>query len=178
MQNIEFKAELRDLELARAQCRTLGANFVRTFEQTDTYFKLPDGRLKRREVPGEPIEWIFYHRSDRPTPRMSHFMLYSDEQAKARWGVLPLREWLVVRKTRHLWLLGNVRIHFDQVEELGTFVEFEAQVSRKHTVKVCHEQIATLRQAFGPILGEAIGGSYVNLLDQTKREPVDESDRS
>lgn len=178
MQNIEFKAELRDLELARSQCQTLGATFVRELKQTDTYFKLPDGRLKRREVPGEPVEWIFYHRSDRPTPKMSHFMLYSDEQAKARWGVLPLREWLAVRKTRELWLLANVRIHLDRVEELGTFIEFEAQVSRKNTVKACHEQIATLRQAFGPILGEAIGSSYVNLLDQMKHEPVDESDRS
>lgn len=178
MQNIEFKAELRDLDLARTQCRALGASFVRTLDQTDTYFKLPDGRLKKREVPGEPVEWIFYHRSDRPTPKMSHFMLYSDEQAKARWGVLPLREWLVVHKIRELWLLSNVRIHLDRVDELGTFIEFEAQVSRKHTVKVCHEQVASLRESFAPILGEAIAGGYANLLDQLKHEPADERDRT
>jgi len=174
MQNIEFKAELRDLSLARARCQSLDATFVRILQQTDTYYKLPDGRLKRREVPGEPIEWIFYHRSDRPTARMSHFMLYSDEQARTRWGVLPLREWMIVRKVRELWTLGNVRLHLDVVEELGSFIEFEALVSRKHDVKTCHEQIASLREAFAPILGEAIGGSYANLLDQLKHEPVDE----
>ncbi len=178
MQNVEFKAELRDFEVARSQCRALGAHFVRELDQKDTYFKLPDGRLKRREVPGEPIEWIFYHRSDRPTPKMSHFMLYSDEQAKTRWGVLPLREWMVVNKTRELWLVSNVRIHLDRVEELGDFIEFEAQVSRKNHVKACHEQIAALREAFAPILGEAIAAGYVNLLDQLKHEPADESERS
>ena len=177
MQNVEFKAELRDLEVARSQCRALGAGFVRVLDQTDTYFRIPDGRLKKRAVPGEPIEWIFYHRNDRPTSKMSHFMLYSDEQAKARWGVLPLREWLVVRKTRELWLLDHVRIHLDRVEELGSFIEFEAQVSRKNDVKACHQRIAELREAFSPILGEAIAGGYANLLDHLRHEPADEPDR-
>lgn len=174
MQNIEFKAELRDLTLARARCQALDATFVRISEQRDTCYRLPDGRLKKREVPGEAAEWIFYHRSDRPVPRMSHFMLYSDEQARTRWGALPLREWLVVRKVRELWVLGNVRMHLDQVENLGLFIEFEAQVSRKHDVKTCHEQIASLRESFGPILGESIAGSYADLLDQAQREPADE----
>jgi adenylate cyclase class IV len=37
---------------------------------------------------------------------------------------------LVVRKTRELWLLhgGTVRVHLDQVEGLGEFVEVEAVV--------------------------------------------------
>mgnify|MGYP003565665199 CR=1 FL=1 len=32
----------------------------------------------------------------------------------------------VVRKVREIWLCENVRIHLDQVEELGSFVELEA----------------------------------------------------
>lgn len=174
MQNIEFKAELRDLDLARARCQSLEATFVRIGEQKDTYYRLLDGRLKRRESPGDAVEWIFYHRTDRPAARICHYMLYSDEQARARWGVLPLREWIVVQKVRELWLLGNVRIHLDQVTELGTYIEFEAQVSRRHDVKTCHGQIASLRESFGPILGEAIAGSYADLLERLRHEPADE----
>ena len=166
MQNIEFKCELRDLAAARAHCRLLNAAFVATVRQIDTYFRVPDGRLKRREAPGEPVEWIFYERPDRITPKMSHFLIYSEAQARARWGYVSLTEWVRVVKTRELWYLDNVRIHLDQVEELGTFIEFEALVTRRHHVGRCHEQIGELRRAFQPVLGEVIAQSYSDLLDQ------------
>lgn len=169
MQNIEFKCELRDPAAARAQCRVLGASLVAQVRQTDTYFRVADGRLKRREVPGEPIEWIFYERPDRITPKMSHFLIYSEEQARARWGYISLREWLKVRKQREIWYLDNVRIHLDHVEDLGHYLEFEALVTRRHHINRCHEQIAHLRRAFQPVLGEVIAQSYSDLLDLRKR---------
>ena len=52
MHNIEFKAELRDLIAARQQCKQLGASRMGILYQTDTYFRLAGGRLKRREAPG------------------------------------------------------------------------------------------------------------------------------
>ena len=79
MQNIEFKAELRDLEAARAQCSALGAQRIGLLRQTDTYYQLADGRLKRRKAPGEPTVWIFYHRPDRTGPRMSNYSLLTEE---------------------------------------------------------------------------------------------------
>ena len=169
MQNIEFKAELRDMALARAQAQALGARLISIVEQRDTYYKLPDGRLKKREAKGEPTEWIFYHRPDRAGPRMSHFTLYSDDQARLKWGTASLREWVTVRKRREIFMIENVRIHLDEVESLGCFIEFEALCSRKWNVKRCHEEIADLRSAFAPILGEAISGSYSDLVDRLAR---------
>ena len=81
MRTIEFKAELRDLESARRQCAALKAEYIGVLEQTDTYFRMPDGRLKKREAPGEPTEWIYYHRPDKVRPRMSNYTRLSDEQA-------------------------------------------------------------------------------------------------
>ena len=52
MQNIEFKAELRNLEAARAQCKALDAQRIGLLRQTDTYYKLPDGRLMVWHVEG------------------------------------------------------------------------------------------------------------------------------
>ncbi|MFW5653797.1 MAG: CYTH domain-containing protein [Planctomycetota bacterium] len=166
MQNIEFKCELRDLHAARAQCRVLNATHVVTLTQTDTYFRVPDGRLKRRETPGEPVEWIFYQRPNRVTPKMSHFLIFSERQARARWGQVSLVEWLQVRKEREIWYLDNVRIHLDTVADLGQYLEFEALVTRRHHVGRCHEQIRDLRTAFQPVLGEVIAESYSDLLDQ------------
>lgn len=166
MQNIEFKAELRNVEAARQQCRLLGAECEGRFKQRDTYFRMADGRLKKRETEGRSVQWVYYHRPDRVSPRMSNYTILTDTQAKRRWGTRSLRPWLVVEKTREVWTLGDVRIHIDEVTELGNFLEFEALVSRRFNVKTCHEAIARLRESFAPLLGEPISVSYSDLQQQ------------
>ncbi len=170
MQNIEFKAELRDPEAARTQCRVLGAQFIGRLEQTDTYYKLADGRLKCRNAPEEPIEWIYYHRPDCLRPRMCTYSILSEEQARLRWGTHSLRQWLTVEKKRDLWMLHDVRLHVDEVAQLGAFIEFEAMVSKHFEVKACHRAIGELREVFAPLLGESISASYSDLMDQLLAE--------
>ena len=65
MQNVEYKAELRDPSLARTIAATIGAIKVDTLRQTDTYFRVPDAKLKKRETLGHPTEWVFYNRPGR-----------------------------------------------------------------------------------------------------------------
>ncbi len=97
MINVEFKSELRDIDLARAACAGIGALHAGVLEQTDTYFRIPDGRLKKRETVGEPTEWIFYDRENRSLPKLSRFTIYTEAMAKERFGTRPLPVWLVVR---------------------------------------------------------------------------------
>jgi adenylate cyclase class IV len=166
MQNVEFKAELRHAAAARRQCEQLGAKEIGTLRQTDTYYRLTDGRLKRREAPGEPVEWIFYHRPDAIDPALCRYTILSEEQASRRWGTHALKPWLTVVKTRELWLLDNVRIHLDEVDELGTFIEFEAMVSPKNDAVACERQVMKLREIFAPVLGEPISVGYCDLAEQ------------
>lgn len=170
MQNVEFKAELRDHESARGQCRVLGATFIGTLEQIDTYYRMPDGRLKRRLAAGEPVEWIYYHRPDEAGARLSNYAILSEDQARRRWGTESLRVWLTVRKTRELWMIENVRIHLDEVEGLGRFIEFEAMINEDFDAAECRDEIAELREIFGPLLGEPISASYCDLVDQLRTE--------
>jgi adenylate cyclase class IV len=164
MNNVELKAELRDLAIARATCRAIGASFILAFEQTDTYFRIPHGRLKKRETDGEPPEYIFYERPNRAGPKLSQFTIYTEEAALERFGREPLPVWVTVRKRRELWMYGNVRIHLDNVEGLGKFLEFEALVSRDHNIAKCQESVAELRAKFQPVLGELIDCGYSDLL--------------
>ncbi len=164
MHNVEFKAELRDLDLARAICRRLGATPIASFEQIDTYFSVPSGRLKRRETQGEPPEYIFYERANRTRPKLSHFSIYTESQAQDRFGAAPLPTLVVVRKFRELFMLGSTRIHLDQVDGLGMFLEFESLVSRENNLADAHATIGSLRTHFGPSLGEPISVSYSDLL--------------
>ena len=48
MKNIEFKAELRNIDLARSVCFVVGARALGVLLQTDEYVAVPEGRLKRR----------------------------------------------------------------------------------------------------------------------------------
>ncbi len=164
MQNVEYKAELRDLPLAKTICDTIGASWVSTLAQTDTYFRVPDAKLKRRECVGYEPEWIFYSRSARLEPKLSNFTIYSDAQAQQRFGTTPLPTLCVIRKKRELYMSrGGVRIHLDQVEGVGTFIEFEALVCPERNLAECHRQLDELRQIFRPVLGEGISSGYADL---------------
>lgn len=164
MQNVEFKCELRDPELAASILRKLGATHIATLDQTDTYFRVTDGRLKRRESRGEPTEWIFYSRDNISRPKVSKFMIYTEEEARSRFGERPLPVWVVVSKKRQLWMLTGVRVHLDEVAGLGHFLEFEAMVSRRQNAAQRHQDIEALRVALGPTLGEPIACGYSDLI--------------
>ncbi len=181
MQNVEYKAELRDAPLARVICAQIGASLAARLAQTDTYYKLADGRLKKRcatdldggsaDAGGRsngvalPDEYIFYARDNVAKPRLSQFKIYTPSEALERFGrVDPGPPWIVVKKTREVWMFEHVRIHLDEVEGLGNFLELEAMVSRQNGVEKCHEMVAKLRADLLPALGEPISTSYSDLL--------------
>jgi adenylate cyclase class IV len=164
MQNVEYKAELRDLSLARTIIAALGAFRVDLLRQTDTYFRVPDAKLKKRETVGHPTEWVFYSRPDRSRPKLSTFTLYPDHMARERFGSTDLPVWVVVKKARELWIYDGVRIHLDTVENLGTFIEFEALICPERTQATGHEVVDFLRKSLAPAMGEAIACGYADLL--------------
>jgi adenylate cyclase class IV len=165
MRNIEYKAELRGLALARGICATIGATRIGELRQTDTYYRVPDGRLKRRECSGEPVEYILYRRPDASGLKPSDFEILTEQEFHTRFGVRPLPVRVVVIKARELWIRSNVRIHLDRVEGLGEFFELEAMVSVGQPEDACRNAVAELRQIFAPALGEPISAGYADLLD-------------
>jgi adenylate cyclase class 2 len=71
---------------------------------------------------------------------------------------------VVVAKERRLFLWeGNVRIHLDAVEGLGSFIEFEAVASAGSDLAHEEGQVKRLRQAFGAGDADLIGVSYCDL---------------
>ena len=171
MENVEFKAELRDFALAEHILRAIGASHIATLHQTDTYFRVASGRLKKRECPGEPTEYIRYERPDKAEPRTSNFVIYSEDQAIGRFGAAPLPVRCVVIKDRELWMYGPVRVHLDRVEDLGNFLEFEAVIGRGCSTAQGRKHITALRDKLGPVVGEAISKGYADLIDPVPGGP-------
>lgn len=173
MRNVEFKAELRDIALARTIARALGAAPVVSVQQTDTYFRIPEGRLKKRETPDEATEWIFYDRPDRAAAKVSRYVIYTEAEALERFGRYPLPVRVVVRKMREVYLLDTVRIHLDYVEGLGEFIEFEALLTRGHGVGEGRAKIAAMRRDFAPAMGEPVARGYADLMADRADEQVE-----
>lgn len=164
MRNIECKIELRDAALARTILRALRAAYILTYAQTDTYYKVARGRLKRRETEDEPAEWIEYERANVAGPRASDFRILTDEQARERYGAQALETWVVVRKRRELWMLGSVRVHLDEVEGLGRYLELESVVTGDLGEARAREALERLRRDLTPSLGELVDASYSDLM--------------
>ncbi len=171
-ENVEFKAELPDLPLARMIAKSLGAIHADTMRQIDTYYRVADTRIKRRERDGHETEYIFYDRADVARPRLSSYRLLSEEQALERLGSTPLPTLVRVAKVRELYLLDNVRIHLDSVDDLGRFLEFEAVVSETRDRVQCRDAVRKLRDAFIPAIGEPISKSYSDLVLQQQSAPA------
>lgn len=163
MRNIELKARLRNWEDALRVCRELGAAAQGGITQVDTYFNVPEGRLKLREASPGRTELVYYQRPNEAGPKGCDYWLSpADAQVKPLLGV-ALGVLAVVRKVRTLYLWGNVRIHLDQVEGLGQFIEFEAVLDEAHGDADGHAKLGRLMEDFGLMPEDHQTHSYLEI---------------
>ena len=157
--NLEIKARdanpRRSLELALE----LGAEDRGEISQRDTYFGHANGRLKLREQDPGDTELIQYRRADEAGPRVSDYRLVPVGDADALREALDaaLGTLVVVEKSRRLLIWEGVRIHLDEVEGLGSFVELEDPSGG--------DWLDELSAKLG--IREPIAGSYSDLLLET-----------
>jgi predicted adenylyl cyclase CyaB len=161
--NLELKARYPSLQKAHERAAACGAARHGTHLQQDTYFRVPRGRLKLRETEGETPELIYYERSEETNERWSR---YTREQVTEAGGISRVLSGAfgvlaVVRKRRELYLFRDARIHIDDVEGLGTFVEFEV-TGGENPASVA--TMRELRDVFGIDDGSVIKVSYSDMI--------------
>lgn len=168
--NVEIKARCSDLQKLRKILAAKNAEFKGTDHQTDTYFRVASGRLKLREGDIENA-LVFYLRNDQKGPKESHVSLLPFQQHQSFKA--PLKEMLtqslgvrtVVKKKREIYFIDNVKIHLDDVEDLGTFVEIEAiddsgSLGKEHLQRQCR----SFMELFGITEADLIDTSYERLI--------------
>ena len=70
----------------------------------------------------------------------------------------------VVAKRREVFVIGNVRIHLDKVQDLGTFVELEGIVENPTELAYVADEVQRLRQALGIEDHALVEESYSDLI--------------
>jgi homotetrameric cytidine deaminase len=165
--NVELKARYENLEAAAARCVALGAADEGVLEQRDTYFAARRGRMKLREIAGGTSELLVYHRGEDPEPAESSYLRVPvpapaelSDALEAALGPSVV----VVSKRRRLFLLEGVRIHLDQVDGLGRFVEFEAVIPDSGDLPTARAKVARLRSELGIADDALVAVGYADLL--------------
>ena len=164
--NVEVKARCDDPDRVRKLLAEQNAEFKGTDHQVDTYFDCPAGRLKLREGNIEH-SLIHYDRQDLPGPKQALVALCHPRPDPALRAVLSaaLGVRQVVRKTREIYFIDNVKFHVDAVEGLGSFVEIEAQTvagrrSERELLAQCRRYIDLL----GIAPEDLVDASYSDLV--------------
>jgi predicted adenylyl cyclase CyaB len=140
--------------------------------QEDVFFRVARGRLKLRILGPQSGELIAYERPDQTTAKASAYEIFrttEPERLRITLSAALITEG-VVRKRRCVYLCGQTRIHFDEVENLGSFIELEVVLRRDQPPAEGHAIVQSLMTRLGIREEDLIGVAYVDLLRATHPE--------
>ena len=166
--NVEIKARTNSPAIVRNYLLDHQADFRGVDEQTDTYFNVPNGRLKLREGNIEN-NLICYDRNDQAGPKNSRFNLVKIEDVKGLKEVLAKSCGIkmIVKKKREIYYINNVKFHIDEVPGLGSFIEIEAgNIVVKKTEAELLEQCNFYLKEFQVRESDLVAVSYSDMLAQ------------
>lgn len=164
--NIEIKARIKSVGAILPRAAAIADKGPIEILQDDVFFRCESGRLKLRVFSKDEGELIFYRRGNEQGPKESFYI------RSPTYSPQTLREALAsaygetgrVGKRRTLFLAGRTRIHLDEVEGLGDFLELEVVLedgeSSASGVQEAHDFMAKL----GVDPSQLVEGAYHDLL--------------
>src|SRR5262245_33984201 len=125
--NIAIKSRVKDFARIKAIAEDLASSPGELIEQEDIFFEVPRGRLKLRIFSSFSAELIYYERADRLGPKESRYSIPRSSEPDALRAILQRSLGIrgIVKKQRILYLVGQTRIHLDEVGGVGSFVGLE-----------------------------------------------------
>ena len=165
--NIEIKARVPNRQELIQRVESL-TTFEQQLTQTDTFFYCNNGRLKLRQIEeSESSELIFYQRDNSTEASLSTYVRTPipkpDDIKSILQQTLGIRG--VVRKVRHLYMWERTRIHVDQVDDLGNFVELEVVLDPSQTELSGKSTAQQLMQQLNIKESDLESAAYIDLLE-------------
>jgi len=167
MQNLEIKWELSTHRFLKKHLR---AHSEITFQyqhfQRDVYFRVPSGRMKIRLEENCPPVLIRYNRPNESDVRISTYRILTIHNLNAtllklqkKFGILAQ-----VEKWREVYFFRNVRIHLDNVRQLGWFLELESVIGDHCPLAQAQVNLNIMLDYLKPFVHRVHSGSYVDLI--------------
>lgn len=168
--NVEIKARIGDVAAMTVRVAAIATDGPQEIVQDDTFFACTNGRLKLRAFSHDDGQLIFYRRADAAGPKESFFVLTPTTSPDS------LRDTLAhacgatgrVRKRRTLYLVGRTRVHLDQVEGLGDFLELEVVLRHDEAPGDGVAEAHGLLDRLGIARTALVERAYVDLLREAR----------
>lgn len=164
--NVEIKARIPSVAQIAKRAAAIADAGPTEIVQDDTFFRCDTGRMKLRQFADGTGELIYYRRPDQQGPKESFYIVSRTPTPEALRESLALAYGTIgrVKKHRTLFLVGRTRIHLDQVEGLGEFLELEVALDDgepiEDGVRTAHQIMHTLDVD----ASQLIEGAYLDLL--------------
>jgi adenylate cyclase class IV len=165
--NVEIKARVADLPELERRVARISDGPSELLRQEDTFFHVSSGRLKLRSEGPNRGELIYYERTGTRGPMQSDYHITPTTDPAGLAAVLAAAHGVrgVVRKKRQLYLAGNTRIHLDDVEGLGSFLELEVVLAPGQDRALGEARAAELMCKLGIEAADLIDVAYIDLLE-------------
>jgi predicted adenylyl cyclase CyaB len=165
-ENVEIKAVIPDPARAEQIAARLSGAEAKLIRQVDVFFPSEGARLKLRIFGPDAGELIRYERPDLPAARSSRYLIARTPDPQNLLDILTstLGTAGTVTKTRRLFLVGQTRIHIDQVEGLGSFLELEVVLAPEQSESEGGRIAERLLSEFGVGPEQLIAEAYIDLL--------------
>ena len=169
--NVEIKARVRQPDRLLDAVLDLADKGPTLFAQDDTFFACPNGRLKLRAFSEFEGQLIFYRRDDREGPKLSEYVIAKTSEPDALRAALTFAYGATgrVKKTRTLCFIGQTRVHLDEVEGLGHFMELEVVLTPEQTLGDGEAIAEDLMKRLGIDAESLVTHAYVDLLARKKQ---------
>lgn len=165
--SMEIKARCSDPARIRAILRSRHARFNGLDHQVDTYFHVPEGRLKLREGNIENA-LIYYKRVDQKHSKRCDSIVHQCPKGRpalkkilgASLGIL-----IVIDKKREIYFIKNAKFHIDRVKKLGGFVEIEIFGGKGRSApEMLRNQCELYQKLLGIREQDLVADSYSDLI--------------
>ncbi len=166
--NIEIKARVRDFADLKRRAEAMSDSPLEVIPQEDTFFVTAKGRLKLRVLAPDRAQLVYYERPDQDGPKRSDYFIFNTNDPGNLKTTLSLAFGMrgVIKKMRYLYMVGQTRVHLDDVEGLGQFMELEV-VLRDSQSDADGQAIANdLMKKLGIEPTDLIDGAYMDLLEK------------
>ena len=172
--NIEIKARIGSVEALVSKVVALADEGPVEILQDDTFFRCETGRLKLRVFADGNGELIFYRRPNQLGPKESFYIRSPTSAPDSLRESLSLAYGQVarVRKHRTLFLVGRTRVHLDEVDRLGNFLELEVVLDDDEIADVGVREAQELMDKLGVSQDELIEDAYVDILVRSGNSEV------
>ncbi|XP_052863833.1 uncharacterized protein LOC128270452 isoform X3 [Anopheles cruzii] len=169
MRNVEIKAKLGGLEAFErlvAIAKQLTGSEGELIVQKDVFFNTSNGRLKLRYLTHKKSELISYDRPDVPGPKLSSYELLELDDPSCMERILASTVGVRgrVSKRRLLFLHDQTRIHLDDVDELGYFLELEVVLRSDQPLEEGKRIADVLMERLQISSADLVTGAYMDHL--------------